>query len=133
MILFYDLGCANDSSLIDKGGPYYTERADQNQFYNYFLNLKMDEVIAIAHRPQSMIKYCAFGGIPTYSPDCTDLIRGSVKMFTPANGVCYSFNFQRLGSQKVSASSVYGGGEFGLQLVLDIEGKCIKRLKYNPT
>jgi hypothetical protein len=85
----------------------------------------MDEVTAIAHKPQSMIKYCAFNSIPMSGP-CPDLIRGAVKMFTPAFGVCYSFNFQGLGSDNVSASSIYGGGEFGLQLVLDIEGKCIK-------
>ena len=120
------LGCANDSRLIEKGGPYYTERVEKNHFYNAYLNLTMDEITAIAHSPQSMIKSCAFNSVPMHGPYCTDLVRGSVKMFTPTFGVCYSFNFQGLRSDNVPAYSIYGGGEFGLQLVLDIEGKCIK-------
>ena len=87
------------------------------------MNLTMDEVTAIAHQPHDMIKYCEFGGIPMFSPYCTELVSGSVKMFAPAFGVCYVFNFQKLYENKSSAFSIYGGVEFGLQLVLDIEGR----------
>ena len=57
------------------------------------------------------------------SPYCTELVSGSVKKIAPAFGVCYVFNFQKLRENKSSAFSIYGGGEFGLQLVLDIEGR----------
>ena len=83
----------------------------------------MDEVTAISHQSHDMIKYCEFSGIPMYSPYCTELFNGSVKMFTPDFGVCYVFNFQTLYANKSSLFSIYGGAEFGLQIVLDIEGE----------
>ena len=55
---------------------------------------------------------------------CDELIKGSVKMFGPATGVCYSFNFIGLNKNKKPAPVVYGGQEFGLQLIIDIEGEC---------
>ena len=69
-----------------------------------------------------MIKHCEFFGKAMYDPYCSELVQGSVKMFAPAFGVCYAFNFQGVDGDKVSAYSMYGGPEWGLQLILDVEG-----------
>ena len=82
----------------------------------------MEDVTAIAHQPEDMIKYCEYGGYRV-KPSCNELINGSVKMFSPATGVCYSFNFVRLGGNQMPEMAIYGGEEFGLRLVIDIEGK----------
>ena len=116
------LGSSNDSAILRKGGPYYTKRVDANDFYAAYLNLTMEEVVAIAHNPLDMIKSCQFAGVPMYSPYCSELINGSTKMFVPLFGVCYGFNFQNVTSSVESVSSIYAGREFGLQLIVDIEG-----------
>ena len=79
-------------------------------------------MITIAHQPTDMIKYCEYGG-NTFTESCDELIKGSVKIFGPATGVCYSFNFVGLNRKKNPVTSVYGGQEFGLQLIIDIEGE----------
>ena len=104
-----------------EGGPYYSKRATKNDFYNAYLKLTKEDVIAIAHQPEDLIKYCEFSGYPV-SPGCTELIKGTHKIFGPATGVCYSFNFRGLNRSIESEIAVYGGQEFGLQLVLDVEG-----------
>ena len=107
--------------MIEKGGPYHSNRISKNEFYNSYFKLTKEDVIAISHQATDMIKYCEYGGYPT-SQSCDDLIKGSVKLFSPATGVCYSFNFIGVNKTKMSEQSVYGGQEFGLQLILDIEG-----------
>ena len=69
-----------------------------------------------------MIKYCEYAD-NTMKESCDELIKGSVKIFGPATGVCYSFNFVGLDKKKNPAPVVYGGQEFGLQLIIDIEGE----------
>ena len=117
-------GCKNDSNLISKGGPYYSKRINPNDFYEAYLQLTMNETIAIAHRPQDMIKGCIFGEYPSLQ-NCTELTRGTVKIFSPDYGVCYGFNVLDRYTDKDSVYSVYGGPKFGLQLILNIEGKSI--------
>ena len=80
----------------------------------------MEEVIAIAHQPEDMIKFCEFGSQAMYPPHCTELIQGSFKMFSPTYGVCYGFNYKS--PDRTTLYTTYGGGEFGLKVVLDIEG-----------
>ena len=123
------VGRSNDSAILRKGGPYYTKRIDKDDFYNLYLNLTMEEVVAVAHRPQDMIKHCQFARVPMYSPYCNELIDGANKMFAPVPGLCYGFNFKaalRPSKDNATNSSplttLYGGREFGLQLIVDIEG-----------
>ena len=118
----FSLGCKNDSKLISPGGPYYSKRITPNGFYDSYLKLTMDEVIAIAHQPRDMIKSCNFDDMPG-SENCKELIDGSVKIFSPQYGVCYGFNILGRNTNRTSAYSNYGGPKFGLQLVLNIEGK----------
>ena len=81
----------------------------------------MEDVIAIAHQPRDMIKSCIFEEIP-HMDNCSELINGAMKIFSPQYGVCYGFNILGNNVDKDSAYSSYGGPKFGLQLVLDIEG-----------
>ena len=81
----------------------------------------MEDVIAIAHQPQNMIKSCIFNEIPRLD-NCSELMNGVVKIFSPQYGVCYGFNVLGNNADKDSIYSNYGGPKFGLQLVLDIEG-----------
>ena len=98
-------------------------------FNSVYLNLTMAETMAVAHQPQDLIKYCKFGGIAMYPPYCTELLQGTVKLYSPKIGVCYGFNFRNtsridpFGLFNGTAYSMYSGREFGLQLVLDIEGQ----------
>ena len=115
------IGCKNDSSLISSKGPYYTKRITQNDFYQVYLKLTMEDVTAIAHQPRDLIKSCIFEEIPMMD-NCSELINGVVKIFSPEYGVCYGFNILGNNTDKDSVYSNYGGPKFGLQLVLDIEG-----------
>ena len=91
----------------------------------------MEETIAIAHQPEDLIKHCGFAGVPMYPPYCKELIQGNVKLFSPQIGVCYGFNFRNTSRIDTfdlfngTAYSMYSGREFGLQLVLDIEGQYL--------
>ena len=89
----------------------------------------MEETIAVAHQPQDLIKHCKFGGVSLVPPFCTELMEGAVKLFSPKIGVCYGFNFRNTSRDdgffnlfNGTAYSMYSGREFGLQLVLHIEG-----------
>ena len=84
----------------------------------------MDEVIALAHQPRDMIKTCKFEETPGLS-NCTELMDGLEKIFSPQYGVCYGFNILRRNNNKISIHSSYGGPKFGLQLVLNVEGNYL--------
>ena len=56
-------------------------------------------------------------------------MKGAVKLFSPKIGVCYGFNFKNTSRDdgafnlfNGTAYSMYSGREFGLQLVVNIEG-----------
>ena len=42
----------NDSKLIEKEGPYYTDKITRQDFYPAYLDLTMDEMISVAHHPE---------------------------------------------------------------------------------
>ena len=113
----------NDSKLIEKGGPYYTNKITRHDFYPVYLNLTMDEMIAVAHHPDDMVISCMVNGIPMMTPYCNDLIQGTVKMFAPTYGVCYGFNFKDWKENTPSLITNYAGRDFGLELILNIESK----------
>ena len=103
------------------GGAYHTPQIDQETFVEYYLKLNQDEVEKLAHQPQDMIKQCKF--ISFVTPECKELISGTTKMFSPLFGVCYMFNFKGVDTNRSSATSIYGGTEWGLKLMLDTERK----------
>ena len=113
----------NDSKLIEKDGPYHTEKIDRNAFYQVYLNLTMDEMIAVAHQPEDMMISCIVNGIPMMTPYCNDLIQGTDKVFAPAYGVCYVFNFKDWTGNNPSLITNYAGRDFGLELIINIESK----------
>ena len=113
----------NDSKLIEKDGPYYSGTMDRNNFYQAYLDLTMDEMIAVAHQPEDMIISCIVNGIPMMTPYCNDLIQGNEKMFAPAYGVCYVFNSKDWMGNTPSLITNYAGRDFGLELIINIESK----------
>ena len=113
----------NDSKLIEKEGPYYTDKITRQDFYPAYLDLTMDEMIAVAHHPEDMVVSCMVNGIPMMTPYCNDLIQGTVKMFAPTYGVCYGFNFKDWKRNTPSLITNYAGRDFGLELILNIESK----------
>ena len=115
--------CMNDSKLIEKDGPYYTKKIYRNDFYQAYLDLTMDEMIAVAHHPEDMVISCIVNGIPMMTPYCNDLIQGAVKMFAPTYGVCYGFNFKDWKGNNPSLITNYAGRDFGLELIINIESK----------
>ena len=99
-----------------------------SEFYKYYLKLNKDEVEKVAHQPQDMIKYCAFAAQEN-TKDCSEFIKGSIKMFSPTFGVCYVYNFKGIGTNRPSQASVYGGPEFGLELIFDVErAYCLPKI-----
>ena len=113
---------------MQPGGSYFSVPIDEQDFYDVYLNLTMEETIAIAHQPQDLIKHCGFAGVPVYPPYCKELIEGAVKLFSPAIGVCYGFNFRNTSRKEPfdlyngTTYTLYSGRQLGLQLVLNIEG-----------
>ena len=113
----------NDSKLIEKAGPYYTDKITRHDFYPVYLDLTMDEMIAVAHHPEDMVISCMVNGIPMLTPYCNNLIQGTVKMFAPTYGVCHGFNFKDWKGNTPSLITNYAGRDFGLELILNIESK----------
>ena len=113
--------CMNDSKLIEKDGPYYTGKITRNAFYQTYLGLTTDEMIAVAHHPDDMVVSCMVNGIPMLTPYCNDLIQGTIKMFAPTYGVCYGFNFKDWKENTPSLITNYAGRDFGLELIINIE------------
>ena len=84
----------------------------------------MLEILAIAHKPETMIKKCTFIGNDSH-PAC-NLFKNNTgpRFLTSDFGVCYSFNFgpylSLLGLNfDIESASLF----FGLTLEIDIEGK----------
>lgn len=113
--------CSNDSRGFSEKEWYHSSNAIKSDFYGEYLNLTKDDMIKIAHQPKDMIKSCMYGGYEG-SLSCNDLINGSVKMISPVTGICYSFNYLGLEPDRQSEPAIYGGPEFGLQIIIDIEG-----------
>ena len=103
------------------GGAYHTPRIGHDTFYNYYLKLNQVELETIAHQPQDMIKDCKYGS--GVVGGCMELVNGTTKMFSPLFGVCYMFNFKGASTDHKSITSIYGGAEWGLKLILDTERK----------
>ena len=96
-----------------------------HDFRRVYLKLNREEVIKVAHQPKDMIKECVYTQkIREKEKSCTDYITdGGTKIFTPAYGVCYMFNFKGLSNKMQPLMAIYPGEEYGLQLTLNIERK----------
>ena len=110
------------SGLIRKGGLYHSDRVDPKSFYDTYLELTQEETFAIAHKPWDMIRQCKFAGFAT-DPSCKGFIKGTHQFFTPDFGVCYGYNVHNRSNDTSFSQSIIGGREFGLQIIIDIEGK----------
>ncbi len=91
--------------------------------------LKTSEMIAVAHKPKSMIKKCTFMGCE--EQDACKLFKetAGVSFITPVYGLCYTFNFgPYLSSLNIDLDMVAANVVYGLTLEIDIE--CKKRLAF---
>ena len=91
-----------------------------------YLSLKPAEVVAIAHKPKSMIKRCSFLACEN-NPFCNDLQNfGGVSFITPTYGVCYMFNFgPYYALSGADLNSATANVIYGLILEIDIESKYL--------
>ena len=113
---------------MGSGEPYETKSTDRDEFYSSYLNLTSNEIEQIAHQPEDMIKHCRiqskFG-----EEQCNALRKGKYKMFTAVYGMCYMFNYVGVDNpyfrinEEQAIKSNYGGPEFGLDLIIDMESR----------
>ena len=82
--------------------------------------MDLSDRLAIGHQPSDMFKKCSFGSQGDESIDCKRLISAnSQPIFSDNYGVCYVFNFGVNGS----AITFNPGRQYGLKLLIDIEGE----------
>ena len=92
------------------------------EFVRTYLKLKLLEVIAIAHKPETMIKKCTFLGNDQH-PACNLFKDIGVRFLTSDFGVCYTFNFgPYLSSLGLNFDMIVANLLYGLRLEIDIEG-----------
>ena len=106
--------------------PYLIEDTDMksDQFVQKYVRLDEVAIYSIAHQPHDMIKSCKMRG-RNGDEKCDELIKGGARVFTTRFGICYMFNPVAIKSTKSALVSNYGGPNFGLELIIDIESKCI--------
>ena len=107
---------------MGRGEPYETKEVTKDEFYTSYFNLTAEELEQIAHQSNDMIKHCSirskFG-----EEQCEVLRTGRDRLFTATYGICYMFNY--VGTEKTikPITSSYGGPEFGLNLIIDMESE----------
>ena len=95
-----------------------------DRFVQKYIKLDEGAIYGIAHQPQDMIKSCKMRG-RNGDEKCDELTKGGARVFTTRFGICYMFNPVAAKSTKRALVSNYGGPNFGLELIIDIESKCI--------
>ena len=98
------------------------EAITEDAFLNSYLSLDTNNLMKIGHQAGDMIKYCKMHSRHG-DEKCDELIKGDAKVFTARYGICYMFNPAGKGDTSAKLVSNYGGPSFGLELILDIEGK----------
>ena len=84
----------------------------------------MSEMIAVAHKPESMVKKCSFMGCDQQESCKLFKQNKGVSFLTPVYGVCYTFNFgPYLSSLGINLNMVAANVVYGLTLEIDIECK----------
>ena len=98
------------------------EEITEEDFLKSYIGLDRDNLLDIAHQPRDMIKYCKMHS-RNGAKKCNALTEGKAMVFTARYGVCYMFNPALKDNHGSQLLSNYGGPSFGLELILDIEGK----------
>ena len=110
------------SSLLSSNGSYYSNDISEFEFIDQYLQLNASEISAIAHQPQDLIKECSIIG-PSGTKKCDELRNGTMKIFTPDNGVCYMFNQVDQSKANTAFQIDNVGPRNGLKLTLSTESK----------
>ena len=98
------------------------EEITEEDFLKSYISLDRDNLLDIAHQPGEMVKYCKMHS-RNGAEKCNALTKGKAMVFTARYGVCYMFNPAAKDKHASQLLSNYGGPSFGLELILDIEGK----------
>ena len=81
-------------------------------------------MIALAHRPESMVKKCTFMGCDQKNACKYFKERKGVSFLTPVYGVCSTFNFgPYMSSLGINLDMAAANVAYGLTLEIDIECK----------
>ena len=96
----------------------------QKEFVSNYQKLKMLEIIAIAHKPETMIKKCTYRGDDQH-PACNLFKNNNGPRFLTSDfGVCYTFNFgPYISSLGLNFDMTAASLLYGLTLEIDIECK----------
>ena len=119
-----------DLPLYKMDPLYYLSNYSKSHLNDMYLKLTRTELLEFAHHPSEFIVKCTIGR--TINNDnynqmmvsACDQFKNSntYALFSPAHGVCYTFNFQGTNSSMQPLFSFYPGEEYGLRLILDIQG-----------
>lgn len=105
---------------MGRGEPYEMKDVTTDEFYTNYLNLTAEKLEQIAHQSNDMIKHCSIRS-KLGEEQCEVLRNGRDKLFTTSYGICYMFNYVGTDTAITPITSSYGGPEFGLQLIIDME------------
>ena len=111
----------NGTYLMGSGEPYHTDEVTEEEFIDTYLTLNGREIRQIAHQPEDIIKHCRMPS-KLGVEKCKEVQGRTMSFFTPKYGICYIFNFVGKHENRIGLTSNYGGPQFGLELILDIEG-----------
>ena len=103
----------------------------QAKFLAYYGRLSDEEEFRLSHSPKKMFRRCAFAGeVNEEDKDCTALMKGESRFFSPTFGMCYSFNYR--GPRDLEKCkgincdnprwTHFSGPLYGLSLEIDMEG-----------
>ena len=89
-------------------------------FLQKYFQLDADAINQVAHQAQDMVISCKMRGRDG-DKKCEELMKGHGAVFTTRYGVCYMFNAAAKNGGAIVSN--YGGPNFGLELLIDMESE----------
>ena len=89
-------------------------------FLQKYFRLDADAIYHVAHQAQDMVISCKMRGRDG-DKKCEELKKGHGAVFTTRYGVCYMFNAAAKNGGTIVSN--YGGPNFGLELLIDMESE----------
>ena len=89
-------------------------------FLRKYFQLDAGAINHVAHQAQDMVISCKMRGRDG-DKKCEELMKGHGAVFTTRYGVCYMFNAAAKNGGSIVSN--YGGPNFGLELLIDMESE----------
>ena len=118
---------------IDDLHEAFTDDEIHQAFLEHYVRLNSTELSDLAHHPMDTIKACFLMGIVTDQCKRIMDMKETTRVFTPRYGVCYLYNFERLNSEVEPDGVGSSGPDYGLKLVMDVQGLSYMRYGLSPT